>query len=431
MGTCGGRIEDMKRKYLVKIKSNKKKKKKKKELIEEVNFEIIDTVHNTSTEKLFMNNITLSELLTLVNYNILGDLDIRLKDSTSLNDDLNTNLKDIIEKFFPRVNLLTFQILVTIKGLSIPSNVKNAYQRMSPIIGNPIFENSKIFGVSLYYQKNNTLETFYFKKNDYKILEKFNSFTSFCSAKGKLYISGGQDEDQSKIENIEEEYNDFISIDMNNLGKNYLNKLNIDLLSNLVIKRSWHTMIFVPNQYIFIVGGLNTQTVEIYDIDKNEIYVDSELKEKRLEPTMCVVNNLYLYAFCGFTPYKNFNITIERCNLLKKKREWEYVIYSNQISGSFFGVSYFKDDEILLISSKDNLEDENKSYTFKIGMEEDVPDEINEIVLQFSDVRTFKDKLFYPIYENFSVNSPLISGANKNILVLNINTGDIESKNYK
>jgi hypothetical protein len=430
MGTCGGRIEDMKRKYLVKIKSMKKNKNKKKELIEEVNFEIIDNVHNRTTEKLFMNNITLSELLTLVNYNIIGDLDIRLKDSTSLNDDMNTNLKDIIQKYFPKENLLTFQIFVTTKGLSIPSNVKNAYERMSPIIGNPIFENSKKFGVSLYYQENKTFETFYFNKSDYKELGKFNSFSSFCSAIGKLYISGGQDEDQSKIENIEEEYNDFICIDMNSLKTN-LNNLNMILLPNLVIKRSWHSMIFVPNQYIFIVGGLNTQTVEIYDIGKKEIYIDSELKESRLEPTMCVVNNLYLYAFCGFTPYKNFNITIERCNLLKKKREWEYVVYSNTMSGSFFGVSYFKDDKILLISSKDNLEDENKSYIFKMGMEEDVPDEIKEFVVQFSDVRTFKDKLFYPIYENFSVNSPLIVGENKTVLILNINTGDIESKNYK
>ena len=428
MGTCGGGTEDMKKKYLVKVKTNKKNKNKKKELFEEVNFEIIDTVHDRSSEKLIMNNITLSELLTLINYNIIGDLDIRLKDSTSLNDDMNTNLKDIIQKHFPKEHLLTIQIYVTTKGLSIPSNVKNAYERMSPIIGNPNFENSKKFGVSLYYQKNNTLETFYFNKSDYKELVKFNSFSSFCSARGILYISGGQDEDQSNIENIEEEYNDFISIDMKNLNKA---NLNIELLPNLVIKRSWHSMIFVPNQYIFIVGSLNTQTVEIYDIGKKEIYIDSELKESRLEPTMCVVNNLYLYAFCGFTPYKNFNITIERCNLLKKKREWEYVIYSNTISGSFFGVSYFKDDEILLISSKDNLEDENKSYIFKMGMEEDVPDEIKEFVVQFSDVRTFKDKLFYPIYENFSVNSPLIVGENKTVLILNINTGDIESKNYK
>ena len=107
------------------------------------------------------------------------------------------------------------------------------------------------------------------------------------------------------------------------------------------------------------------------------------------------------------------------------------MVYSNTISGSFFGVSYFKDDEILLISSKDNLEDENKSYTFKIGMEEDTPDEINEIVIQLNDVRIFKDKLFYPIYENLSVNSPLIVGENKTVLLLNIKTGDIESKNYK
>ena len=118
MGTCGGKVEDIKRKFSVKVKSNKKKKKKKDELIKEVNFEIIDTVHNRSEERLINNNITLSELLSMLNYNTLGDLEIRLKDSTSLNDDLNTNLKDIIDKNFPEVKLLTYQILVTTKGLS-------------------------------------------------------------------------------------------------------------------------------------------------------------------------------------------------------------------------------------------------------------------------------------------------------------------------
>ena len=43
-------------------------------------------------------------------------------------------------------------------------------------------------------------------------------------------------------------------------------------------------MIFVPNKYIFIVGGIYTKSVERYDIEKNETKIDSELKEKRWSP---------------------------------------------------------------------------------------------------------------------------------------------------
>ena len=62
---------------------------------------------------------------------------------------------------------------------------------------------------------------------------------------------------------------------------------------------------------------------------------------------------------------------------------------------------------------------------------EDYPDEANEIILQYNETRIFKDKLFYPIYDNIAVNLPLIIGDNKSVLLLNIDTGDIECKNYK
>jgi hypothetical protein len=298
---------------------------------------------------------------------------------------------------------------------------------MSPIIGNAIFENPTKFEIALYYKDRDILETYFFDKELYKELIKFNSFSSFCSAKGFFYVSGGE-KDENDISNSTEEYNNFVSIDMNKL--NYYN-LYLDVLPNLKIKRSWHSMIFVPNQYIFIVGGLNTKTVELYDIERKEINLDSELKEKRCEPTMCLVNNIYLYAFCGFSPFQNFNDSIERCNLLKRKREWEFIEYSQKINPSFFGVSYFKDDEILLISSKDNYDDENKNYTVKIENEEDIPDEINEIILKFNEVRTFKDKLFYPLFDNLAINEPLIVGENRRILFLDMNNGNIENKSYK
>ena len=427
MGTCGSKKANEKKRYSIKIQSVKKRKKKDKNSIEEIYFEIIDTITNITIPKSVKNNLTLSELLTSANYNTFGDLDIQLKDGPKINNELNTNLKDIIETYYPGKILLTVSILVTNKGLSIPSNIKKSYQDMSPIIGNAIFENPTKFEITLYYKDRDILETYFFDKELYKELIKFNSFSSFCSAKGFFYVSGGE-KDENDISNSTEEYNDFVSIDMNKL--NYYN-LYLDVLPNLKIKRSWHSMIFVPNQYIFIVGGLNTKTVELYDIERKEINLDSELKEKRCEPTMCLVNNIYLYAFCGFSPFQNFNDSIERCNLLKRKREWEFIEYSQKINPSFFGVSYFKDDEILLISSKDNYDDENKNYTVKIENEEDIPDEINEIILKFNEVRTFKDKLFYPLFDNLAINEPLIVGENRRVLFLDMNNGNIENKSYK
>ena len=431
MGTCGQNKDKGKQRYSVKLKVSRTKKSKKnkgKITVDDINCEIIDGITEDKKQILIKNNLTLSELLTLANYNICGDLEIHLKDARTINNELNTNIKDIIEEYYPGQNLLTITILVTTKGLSIPSNIKKAYQDMSYIIGNVCFDDPRGFEIALYDARKDVLETYFFKKDLYKELQKFNSFSSFCSAKGILYISGGENEEISDIKNPTEEYRDFVSIDMNKL--NYYN-IYLDTLPPLVEKRSWHSMIFVPNQYIFIVGGLNTKTVEIYDIDKNEIYLDSELKEKRCEPTICLVNNIYLYVFCGFSPFSCFNDSIERCNLLKKKREWEFIEYSNRMNPSFFGISYYKEDEILLVSSKDNIEDDNKSYTVKIENEEDTPDEINEIILKFNEMRTFKDKLFYPVYDNFAVNSPLIVGENKKILLLDMTTGNIQVKNYK
>ena len=134
MGTCGSNRKVSKSKYSVKIKSLRKRKSKRKSKIEDINFEIIDSITNNSKQILVKNNATLSELLTLADYNAFGDLDIQLKDTTKINDELNTNLKDIIETYYPGQTLLTITILVTTKGLSIPSNIKKAYQDMSPII---------------------------------------------------------------------------------------------------------------------------------------------------------------------------------------------------------------------------------------------------------------------------------------------------------
>lgn len=422
----------------ISIKIKRKKKQKSKDKYDEINFEIVDVNNEDSKQILTKTNITLRELLAKADFNLTQDFDVELKSTKNinLNEEFNTNLKDILEKYYPDSVLLSSTIFVKNKGLSIPSNIKKAYEEMSPLIGNAILDRDELFGLSIYNRDEKNLKTYFFEKSIIDDLKKFNVYSSFCSGRGVFYISGGENEKQNNIKDIVQLYGNFISINMNMLTKekNY-DKLDINTILNklpsLNVERSWHSMIFIPNNYIFIVGGINTKSVERYDIGKNEIKEDSELKEKRCEPSLCLVNNNYLYAFCGFYPFKDFNDNIERCDLLKKKREWELITISSNIKASFFGISFFKDDQILLISSKDNMDDENKNYEVKIGKDEDTPDEIKETVIQFNGMRTFKDKFFYPINEDFCVNIPMNIGNNKNILILDINTGNIECKTYK
>ena len=437
MGACCDNTSG-KNKFTIKVK--RKKRRKTREKFEDMNFEIIDVNQGKSHQILTKTNTTLRELLNQADFNLNEEFEVQLKNGRNINEEFNTNLKDIIDKYYPDATLLSLTILVNNKGLSIPSNIKKAYEEMSPIIGSAIFDDEKIFGLSIFYKEDNSLKTFYFDKSKNENIQKFNFYSAYCSAKGIFYISGGEGDSDSSQGNEDgnppEFYGNFVGIDMTQLEVNLSSDndelyIPIKKLPSLNIERSWHSMIFVPNKYIFIVGGIYTKSVERYDIEKNEIKIDSELKEKRCEPALCLVNNNYLYAFYGFYPFKDFNNNIERCDLLKKKREWEIIGVSSNIIASFFGISFYKNNEILLISSKDNVDDDNKNYTVKIGNDEDTPDEIKETVLQFNGIRTFKDKLFYPMFDNFCVNIPMNIGKNKNVLILDINTGNIECKNYK
>ena len=181
-------------------------------------------------------------------------------------------------------------------------------------------------------------------------------------------------------------------------------------------------MIFVPNKYIFIVGGSNTKSVELYDIEENKLTKDSELNEIRCECTLCLVNDMYLYAFFGFVLHQEYNNSIERCNLLKDKRKWEYVDYQVKeelnLKLSFFGIIYLKENELLLIGENDNNDNEKRyDYNYTIG-NEDGKDTIKEYDsgLEENNV-VFREKLFHPIDDNIAINIPTIIGENIKVFI--------------
>ena len=316
------------------------------------------------------------------------------------------------------------------RGLDIAENSIQAYIDNNIMIGNAIMDNSETFGIITFDNHNKTLNSYHYQRSEYSELIYLNSFTAYCNAKNCLYFSGGEEEQSYETEKNSLRYDEFFCIDLTQLDKD---KLVINQLNKLNNARTWHSMIFVPNKYIFIVGGYDTKSVELYDIEEKKLTKDSELNEIRCECTLCLVNNMYLYAFCGFILNNDFNNSIERCNLLKEKRTWENVSpkieKSIKFIPSFFAISYFKDDELLLIGGNDSGKDERFDYIYIIGKEEDEKDQIKEYKFEQKENinNIFKDKLFIPTINNKATNIPLIVGGEIKVIILDTQNGEVSS----
>jgi hypothetical protein len=396
-------------------------------------------------------NKTLNDLFNELKINPKSEYDIQIKDGQLIQDvDKSERIIDIFYQNITNINNtnkeVNFELIY--KGLKIPENVIESYINKNPIIGSPVFDNPDFFAIITFNTKNKELEFYNYEHTDFSLLNKFNSFTAYCNANGLLYISGGENEQSEDFEKSVVEYNDFFYIDLkelkpyNNSGHSNGNdeniikenhQLDIKELPNLLEPRTWHSMIFVPVKYIFIVGG-STKSVEVYDIEENTLVKDSDLLEMRSECTLCMVNDVYLYAFCGFLLHQTFNYTVERCNLRKSKRIWEFVQFNNnnnlKFIPSFFCVSYYKNNDIILVGGNDSIEECNKSYIVKIGMEDNSHDEINEFNFGEEKFGVFRDKLFTPIDVKYAINIPLIYGEHIQLLLLNMETGEIEQKFY-
>ena len=376
-----------------------------------------------------MNQI-LSNMKLKKNSDYVIEFDNNLKIGADKKDEKFENiLNELFKNNIPEVINMKY----TQKGLDIPENAVQAYRENTKIIGSAILDNPETFGIITYENNTRELNPYYYQRSEYPELNTLNSFTAYCNAKNCLYFSGGEKEQPYEKEDNSLPYDEFICIDLTELSTNK-NKLVINKLNNLINPRTWHSMIFVPNKYIFIVGGSNTKSVELYDIEEKKLTKDSELNEIRCECTLCLVNNTYLYAFYGFLLHQDYNNSIERCNLLKEERKWENInVIENcavKFKPSFFAISYFLNDNLLLIGGNDTGEDERNDYIYKFGKEENQKDEIEDYKFELKEnLNIFKDKLFMPLENNKAVNIPLIIGGEIKVIILDTENGEVTSFN--
>ena len=336
---------------------------------------------------------------------------------------INDKIDEDISKIFSTKN----KILITIEKVSlnlVKDNRKFIAENTS-LVGTLTFNNNSSIGIFIYNTQTKQIVSHELTYEKYELLKNINNLTSFCNAKNTLFISGGEDES-----NNHQGQNLFIKINLEEVKSNELIYSN---LTPLKYKRYWHSMIFIPEKYIYIVGGPGIKETELYDIKNNILISSDPLNYERCEPSLILVDNKYLYCICGFQLENNFIDTIEKCDLNKRDRKWEIVNYQiksgeeiildRSLIVSFFGVSYINDD-ILLIGDKENPKVINPNYLLKSNDKDiDIIEEYGYI--EGDNTRLFSEKFFIPINENESIALPFKKGDAK-ILILNNNDGKIK-----
>ena len=318
---------------------------------------------------------------------------------TNENVNLSTKLNSKIGTIFPDTE--NAEITMKYLGLDIASDIKEEYEKNFEVIGTILFDLGENLGILLYNVKENNFKAEIIKDNK---LYKFNHLSSLCNSNNKLFISGG-DEKNNYTGKVKPIY-DFCYIDL-------FNK-NVEELCKLNIARCWHSMLFIPNNYIFIIGG-NTLEVELYDIKKNEIKIDSKMNEIRNETTLIIMNNSILYAFCGMSPEGSFLTTVEKCNLRQKNRSWSYVNYTTAdntlFEGCYYVAHFFSDSSLILFASNEGDKNEFSNILF------DLEDEDNPTISYYEGDNKILDvvpeKIFYPVENNNSIMIPLVGTVAK------------------
>ena len=273
------------------------------------------------------------------------------------------------------------------------NNIKNI---LSPTI-NP-------FKIINYSPKESKINLYNFDPkiiNEYK-LNDFNQSSACVNSPNNLYLSGGINSNKVPIKN-------FWIIDNN--------KLNVNL-KELPLPKSNHSMIYIPNNYIFFVGGNNKFTF-YYNIKNNTFSKWADLNEIQLRPALYFdeeTNEL----FC-MSNYKD-NFFIEKTNLTNFP-EWEKIDVNIKDKPTFrnnFIIKKINQDKYLLIG--------NNSYIYDNELKE-----IREYNNDISPNKTgmqFLDKNLYKLNNYLDASIPKNFNDEKEIIIVN-KKGDVKKVDFE
>ena len=305
-------------------------------------------------------------------------------------------LQDTINLLGPRKSINTTTAITDNKFLKIYVKYEPKYKLLSKnmegyiinymhLIGKPMLNSLRYY---LYNKHAKNLKLINYNKEDiikYK-LKRFSSVDVYCNAKNCLYIY----ESMPINENINS--NRFIKI---NLVFN-----TISIISSEFPKRLLHSMIFIPECYIFIIGGKKEKEVLLYEIKEQNNKYDKYpylLPYDLLEPSLIYLNNQYLYAFENSKMF----FQILRVNLISIS-PFENIELRNTnhipINQKFFGVVRNKNSILFLggemMNKKDDEDFIKNCYEFDY--------DCNKLYVSKREFKSFDflEKTFIPIDDN-------------------------------
>ena len=196
---------------------------------------------------------------------------------------LASKLTEEIGSIFKKEDDITLKMLYL--GLNISFDIKKDYEDSNTLIAQPLYDLGGNIGLLIYNKFENSFSSEILKSE--KLL-KYNHLSSYCNSKNVLYICGGETKENIGTNN-RNYISNFTKIDL-------FSTESINDLPSLEHPRAWHSMIFIPPKYIFIVGG-DTKVVEIFNIEKQELTPDSEMNEVRNECTIKNKNYPFILIF--------------------------------------------------------------------------------------------------------------------------------------
>ena len=313
---------------------------------------------------------------------------------------LDAKLETLIPKDSQKIDL---NIQYDIKGLPvIQSQIEDEVDRVGKPLSNP-------FEVFIFSKKEKMCQTVGFdedviQKNE---LNYYSEFSSYCNGCNKLYISGGQTKQEIPLGN-------FWTID--------LNTKEVEKHPTGMNPKKQHSMIYIPKQYVFIVGG-NSEETFYYDTESKSFVNWAPLNIKRVEPALAFVNNKYIYAFNNLRINQNNTvITFERTNL-RGEPFWEVITpdydqaMTHAFKQKFFSVCPMEKDRILFLGGNmDNSEGEIEHpacfiYDTKNNM-------VSQSLIPFKEFN-FAEKNFFPLTENTWFNIPSFNRTTPKIVMFN------------
>lgn len=285
------------------------------------------------------------DIIKSINSQLPNDYSFVYMDSNNNEIEEEKNLQEILKDIQLKESI--FEVIAAYVGLDVPctiDKIREEYERKTSLIGCPI-TGTNPFEIRIYCPLSNNLSKAALSLELYPELSHFGDFSAYCNGGNYIYMSGGEDNKAG----LENNYLSWIC-------KFNLTDFKFTRLPNSHTPRFWHSMIWIPNNYVFIIGGNYNKSVEVVNTLTDQISEDSIMNEYHSEPSLCLVDENYLYCFMGFKygAENDYSNVIEKCNIRAKSRKWEIVNYkfeegAQSIRTRFFAVSHFTNNSILLL----------------------------------------------------------------------------------